>query len=301
MHRSIFKLGFLAAASAALVISTVAARADGAASVLPKAGSMPGWKQIGATKMYNPTNLFDLLDGEAESIKQYSFVACAHAEYAPSAANKPVMTIDVFDMTDALNSYGLFSSERSSGKAIAIGAEGVNIPPSGLNFWKGRYVVRTTIVKVSPANQAAQLAVARSIASKITGAGTPPASVGALPPGKQPRSEKYVRANVVGQSFLKNAITARYPSAGTGAELFVCEFPSASGAKAAFAAYQSYEKSGTGLVPVKGLGESSFEVKDKYAKNVCVAQKGKYVVGIVRAKDAPSAQALVKKAISKVK
>ena len=211
------------------------------------------------------------------------------------------MTIDVFDMTDPLNAFGLFSSDRSSGKVISIGAEGVNIPPSGLNFWKGRYVVRTTIIKVDPINQSAQLATAKAIAAKITGAGTPPASVGALPPGKQPRSEKYVRSNVVGQAFLKNAITARYPSVGSGAELFIAEFPNAAGAKSAYAAYQSYEKAGTGMVVLKGVGEAAFAVMDKYAKNVVVAQKGKFVVGVIRAKDSAPAQMLVKQAVAKVK
>ena len=290
-----------AVVSAALFILQGVARADGAASVLPKAGSIPGWKQLGATKMYNSKDLYDLLDGEAESINQYSFVACAHAEYAPTAANKPVMTVDVFDMTDPLNCYGLFSSDRTSAKSVAIGVEGVSIPPSGLNFWKGRYVVRTTIVQVNPTNQAAQMTVAKAIAAKISGGGAPPASVSALPPGRQPRSEKYTRANVVGQSFLKNAISARYPSAGTGAELFIAEYPNPAGAKAAYTAYMSYEKGGTGLTPIKGLGDAAFEVKDKFAKNVAVAQKGKFVIGIVRAKDGASAQALVKQAVGKVK
>jgi hypothetical protein len=275
--------------------------AAGPQSVLPAASAVKGWKQIGTTKLYNPNNLFDLVDGEAESIKQYSFVACAHAEYAPASQNKPVLTIDVFDMTDPMNAFGLFSSDRASGKPIAIGAEGVQIPPSAINFWKGHYVVRTTIVQVNPANQAAQLAFTKATAAKITGAGAPPAAVQALPSSRQPRSEKYVKANVAGQAFLKNAITAKYPSAGQGAELFICEYPNPAGAKSALASYQSYEKAGTGLAPLKGVGDAGFSVVDKFAKNVVVAQKGKYLIGIVRAKDAASAQGLVKQAVAKVK
>ncbi len=274
---------------------------QGPKSILPGPTAVKGWTQIGTTKLFDPNNLFDLIDGEAESIKQYSFVACAHAEYGPVGQKVPSLTIDVFDMTDPLNSFGLFSSDRSSGTPNKIGVEGVNIPPSGINFWKGRYVVRTTIVKVSPAAQAAQLEFAKAVVAKIPGGGQAPALVQALPDGRQPRSEKYVRANVVGQAFLKNAITARYPSAGQGAELFIAEYPSAAGAKAALASYRGFEKAGTGLAVVKGVGEDAFSVVDKYAKNVVVAVKGKYCVGIVRAKDTAGATVLVEAAVAKLK
>jgi hypothetical protein len=40
---------------------------------------------------------------------------------------------------------------------------------------------------------------------------------------------------------------------------------------------------------------------DRYAKNVAVAQKGKYLVGVVRAKEAAGAQKLLREAVSKVR
>jgi hypothetical protein len=278
-----------------------AAGASGVQSVLPPASAVPGWKQIGASKLYNSSNLFDLVDGEAQAIMEYAFVACAHAEYAPAGQSKPLLTIDVYDVTDPLNAFGLFSSDRSSGKPVAVGAEGVQIGPSGLNFWKGRYVVRTTIVAVSPANQKAELAFAKATAGRIAGASSPPALVSALPPGRQPRSEKYVRKNVAGQAFLKNAVTARYPSAGQGAEVWIATYPAPAPAKAALEQYRAYEKTGTGLAPLKGIGDAGFSVVDKYAKHVVVAQKGKYLVGVLRAKEAATAQNLVKQALAKVK
>ena len=272
-----------------------------AKDVLPSASAVSGWKQVGATKLYNSSNLFDLVDGEAQSIMTYSFAGCAHAEYAPANQSKPALTIDVYDMTDPLNAFGLFSSDRISGKAEKVGAEGVKIGNSGLNFWKGRYVVRTATLSVSPANDAAQLAFAKAVAAKITGASTPPAIIQALPVGRQPRSEKYVKKDVAGQAFIKNAVTARYPSAGQGAELFIATYPSPAEAKKALGQYRDYEKAGTGLADLKGVGDAGFTVVDKYAKNVAVAQKGKYLVGILRAKDAAGAQKLVREAVSRVR
>src|SRR5579884_52607 len=268
--------------------------------VLPPASAVKGWKQVGKARVYNPNNLFDLIDGEAEAVKAYHFVSCAHAEYAPAPQSRPVLTIDVFEMGDPLDAFGLFGSDRRSGSSTAIGAEGIKIAPSGLNFWKGRYVVRTTIVQVSPANQAAQLAFAKAAAARITGSSARPATVAALPPGRQPRSENYVRSNVAGHQFIANAVVASYPSLGQGAQLFIAQYPSPTAAKAALEAYRAYEKSGTGLRPLSGLGAAAFTALDRYAKNVVVAQKGRYLVGMHHARDAVAAQKLVKQALAKV-
>ncbi len=302
----LFRHPFAAIVAAGLTLSAFAASAPvhaaSAASVLPPVTSLKGWKAIGAPRMYNSRTLYNLIDGEAEAVLQYAFAGCVHAEYAPVKSSRPVLTVDVFDMSDPLNAFGLFGSDRISGKPIAIGAEGVQIPPSGLNFWKGRYVVRTAIVQVNPANKIAQLNLAKAIAAKITGGGSAPPLVKALPPGRQPRSEKYVRANVAGQSFLKNAITARYPSQGQGAELFIAQYPSPLASKSALAAYKAYEKRmGTGLAAVAGLGESGFKANDRFAKNVIVGQKGRFLVGMHHAKNPTTALSMVRATLTKVK
>ena len=154
---------------------------------------------------------------------------------------------------------------------------------------------------MNPATKAALTAFARAAAARIPGASAPPATLQALPPGRQPRSEKYVRANVGGHAFLKNAVTARYPSLGQGAELFIAQYPSPAGARAALESYRSYEKSGTGLTPLKGVGDTGFRVVDRYAKNVVVAEKGRSLVGVHHARDAAGAQNLVRQAVARVR
>jgi hypothetical protein len=279
--------------------------AAGPQSVLPPGTTAKGWKQLGATKTFNSRTIFDLVDGEGEAILAYAFQGCAHGEYGPSKAAQPALTIDVYDMTDALNAYGLYSSsDKNSGKSVAMGSEGVRIGESGLNFWKGRYLVRTTLIgrgAAFPSNQTAQLAFAKAAAARITGAGGPPALLKALPAGRQPRSERYTRANVAGHSFLNNAVSAKYPSLGFGAELFISDCRTPAAAKASLGAYRAYEKSGTGLAAVKAIGDEAFSVLDRFAKNVVAARKGKYVVGVSRAKDAKAATALVKKAVAGLK
>lgn len=274
------------------------AQAAGVQSVVP--APVKGWKQLGPTKLYNGSNLFDLIDGEAQAVKEFAFAGCANASFAPANQARPALTVTIFDMSNPLNAYGLFGSDRVS-RPIHIGAEGVIIGNTGLNFWKGRYVVRTTIFQPTPANRAALMAFAKAAAARITGAATVPAIVQALPPGRQAHSEKYVRQNVAGHSFLKNAVTARYPSLGMGAELFIAQYPTPAAAKAALEAFRAFERSGTGLKPVAGIGNAAFSVQDRYTKNVVVAMKGRNLVGVIRARDAGAAQNFVRQAVSKVR
>jgi hypothetical protein len=110
-----------------------------------------------------------------------------------------------------------------------------------------------------------------------------------------------VKSNVVGPAFLKNAVTARYPAVGQGAVLFIATYPNPAGAKAALEQYRAYEKAGTGLAPLKGVGDAGFAVQDRYAKNVAVVRKGKYLVGVLRARDAAGAQKLVREAVARVR
>jgi hypothetical protein len=172
-----------------------------------------------------------------------------------------------------------------------------------VDFWKGAFVVRCTIVamgKVTPANTAALLTYARAAASRISGSVEIPAVVHALPPGYRANSQGYIRTNVAGHSFLKNAVTATYPSAGFGAELFICLTPSPAAAKQTLGVYERYEKGNTGLQPLKGIVQGGFQVNDRFQKTVVVAQKGRYLVGVVRAKAVPEALKLIREAMARL-
>lgn len=299
-----YRIRTSALSCALFLAASISVAAAGPQGILPAGSTVKGWKQIGGTKVFNSKTIFDLVDGEGDAILAYSFSGCAHGEYGPAKSAQPALTIDVYDMGDALNAYGLFSSsDRNSGKATSLGSEGVKIGQSGLNFWKGRYLVRTTLIgrgAAFPSNQTAQTAFAKSAAAKISGPSGPPALLKALPGGRQARSERYTRKNASGQSFLNNAVSAKYPSQGFGAELYISDCGSPAAAKTSLEKYRDYEKSGKGLVPVRGIGDAAFSVTDRFAKNVVAARKGKYVVWILRAKDTKGATALVKQAILSV-
>jgi hypothetical protein len=223
-----------------------------------------------------------------------------------------LITVDIYEMGTPLDAYGYYSYQLSpsarSVHFVPIGAEGYQTR-DGLTFWKGAFYVNVTITAAGapPAFQAALPQFGRAIAAKLSGASQPPPLLKLLPPGYTPHSEKYERANVAGQAFLQNGVSASYPSAGQQAELFVASFPSPTAATAAYDQYLAYLNKpltlalGAKPIPLKGVGQSAVSVKTRFGGQVIAAVQGRYVIGIRKARDAGTATSLVKAAASRAK
>jgi hypothetical protein len=146
--------------------------------------------------------------------------------------------------------------------------------------------------------------IAAAVASKLSGTTTVPTIVKLLPPGYAPRTEQYRRSDIAAQSYIRNGVLARYPSAGPQAELFIAIYPSPAAAKDAYGKYQKYltdpSKMAVGAKPamLKGIGDSAIGVKSKFTGEVVAATKGKYLIGVRKAKDRASAQALANAAMA---
>jgi hypothetical protein len=304
-------LRFRYAASALALIAALAptrpALADGKAA-LPAA--VAGFKMTKPVQVFSPATLENHIDGQAESVKHYQFKQCDYAEYAPNGQGNQLITVDIYEMGTPLDAYGYYSYQLSPSaktvKYVKIGAEGYQTK-DGLNFWKGNYYVNVTITAANapPDFQAALPKFGQSIAAKLSGSAQAPTMLHLLPPGYPPHSEKYQRADVAGQSFLKNAVSASYPTAGSQAELFVSAWPTPAEAKQAYTQYQAYlnkpttAAAGAKPQPIAGLGDGAITLKTKFSGVVVAAVKGKYVIGIRKARDLTTAQNLVKAAVAR--
>ena len=269
-------------------------------TLLPATGAVAGWKMVGAPKDYGPDTLYDLIDGGADAVKEYAFLSCVDARYSPNGRPNPSIDVNVYDMSNPLKAFGLFSLDREGSQPVNVGAGGARTTDgTGMSFWKGRYLIRLASISRSAQFKNGMLTLARAVAARIHGSSAQPELLQKLPPGMKSASEKYVKANVAGHAFVSNAVTARYPALGATAELFIAQFPSAAGARAAYQKYLAYEKGNRDLAPLKG--ETGFSVLDRFARNVVVAARGPYLVGVVRATNMPKAQALVRAAAAKLK
>lgn len=259
-------------------------------------------------QMFTPATLENHLDGEAEALKRYDFKSCAYAEYAPGGQGNQFITADVFEFGAPIDAYGYYTSQRNArAKIVKIGAEGYQ-EESDLNFWKGPYYVRLAITATNKTSFQPELSkLAAAIAAKLSGPTTTPDIVKLLPPGYTPRTEQYRLNDIAAQSYIRNGMVAKYPSAGQQAELFVAIFPSPAAAKEAYDKYSAYLSKPTNIAvggkvtPLNGVGEKAVSVKSRFTGEVVAALKGKYLIAVRYAADEAKGQALVKAAVARAK
>jgi hypothetical protein len=284
-----------------LGVSAGSACAAGLQSLLPPSGSVDGWKLVGTPRTYDGNSLYELVDGEGDAIKAYSFVSVIDGRYSPSGTARLSVDINIYDMSDPLDAFGLYSHDREGAQpwTLAGGVEAARTTDhTGMSFWKGRYLVRLASTSQAATYTNGILKLANAIDNRMPGTAVEPALLHKLPAGASPRSQGFDRSNVAGHAFLKNAVTARYPSVGD-AELFIAQYGSAAAARAAYSQFANYERSNAGMKSIS-IGQAAFAVLDRFARNVVVAVKGPYLAGIVRANSMTGAQALVRAAAAKL-
>lgn len=112
-------------------------------SWIPK--QMPPFTRLGALRHYTRENLFEYVNGHAESYLDAGFVGLVVAEYGhPEKEHQPQVTIDIFDMGKPLQAFGLLMNETPANvKAVAVGAMGFDYG-QGINFIQGQFFIKMT-------------------------------------------------------------------------------------------------------------------------------------------------------------
>lgn len=113
------------------------------------------------------SDLYRYIDGGAASYHQHGFVALAHREYASKGAQ---VTVDLYDMGNELNAFGIYAAERSpESHFIAMGKEGY-IDANILNFVQGPYYIKLSAFSDKQKVEPLMRAFAQDISRRI-GAG----------------------------------------------------------------------------------------------------------------------------------
>jgi hypothetical protein len=187
------------------------------ASLVPK---LAGWSPTEASRAFFPDNLFEYIDGAAESYLSYDFRELLVADLEKTGT-KGTLTLEIYDMGLPVNAFGIFAAERyPENKSVALGDLGY-IEGETLNFLDGRYYVKMLAFGLGQATEATLSEAGAKVAGLIkTGAGLPPL-VRAFPEDNLvARSEKYIKTNFMGYEFLHDGYVASYRSGGRELEGF---------------------------------------------------------------------------------
>jgi hypothetical protein len=212
-----------------------------ATTVLPGTGAMPGLAPAGGTEIFDHENIFDLVDGQAETFFAYGFEQVAVRRYVDAAGSQ--LDAEVWQMATPADAYGLFSSSFS-GKEVPIGNGGDSDPGRRLAFWQNRYYVRVRARQTLP--DAQLWTVAKAIAAALPSGGEPPAMLNRLPPdGLIEHSTIFFHQeisiqnelwlggeNLLGLGPKTDGVLAGYDLGGTRVYLLLVQYPDTSAASA---------------------------------------------------------------------
>ena len=167
------------------------------AAMLPLGDLPPGWTAAKSGTKYiesfNADNLYEKIDGRAESFLQYGVKGMAYTFYHPIGDPSNELQLYVFEMADALKALGKYGSEKpDEAKVILVGDEGYTSAGSTL-FYAGKYYTQIVSTQDDPKFAAFALELARRVAGKQKPGGSPapaPGHVAASQPAPVPAPEE---------------------------------------------------------------------------------------------------------------
>ena len=109
-------------------------------ALLPKEAESPGWQAVSSPQFFEPQNLWEYINGQAEMYIDYGFQLVLTVEYR-SMDGVSSMAIEIFQMKNPKHAFGIYAAERSTDdRLINVGTQGY-LGENVLNFWKGHYYV----------------------------------------------------------------------------------------------------------------------------------------------------------------
>jgi hypothetical protein len=186
---------------------------------------LKGYKKSTDFQVFTPDNLWDYINGAAETYLAYGFVDLHIAEYKKG---KNVIKLEVYRHNDHTNAFGIYSTERSSSfKYMNLGSQGYTVE-GAINFFKGNYYIKIRTYSKSEKTLEAIQSLALSLAGMLEGSTDMPPVLSMFPSsGKKANEEMYINESVLGHKFLNQAYKANYESGTDNFSIFIfnCKSP----------------------------------------------------------------------------
>jgi hypothetical protein len=256
-----------------------------------------GWTRTESSLTYDRETIFDYINGAGEVYRSYDFGEVLVAGYGKPES--PELTVEIFDMGNPSDAYGVFSYARES-EELGIGG-GYERRGRVLCFWQDRFYVCVSAEERTPDSDQDLTAVAQAVSRQLPVAGDLPNLVKALPTEGLVRfSERFfhlhqslnyhyylARENLFNLSGETDAVMARYAPGST--YLLLIEYANESGAVEALTSFKElYLPDAT----------NSNTVQTENGKFVSYAQNGRFLAVVLDADSETVADELLQKATS---
>ena len=234
---------------------------------------LSGFKKNTDFQVFAPDNLWDFIDGAAETYLAYGFVDLHVAEYKKG---KNVIKLEIYRHSDHTMAFGIYSTERSpSFEYMKLGAQGYSVD-GAINFFKGNYYVKVRTYSKNEKTLHAARSLAMNAAGMLEGSTDMPQILTLFPAeGKKMNEEMYINESVLGHKFLNQAFRANYETGTDSLSVFIFNF------KTPEEAWKSAEKylTSAGVDPLES-SSGKYGFSDGYNGTVFLAWKDNKMVAI---------------------
>lgn len=263
-------------------------------SLLPE---IKDWKLSEAPKIFNKENLYEHINGGAEAYISFGFKELLVAYFEKENSS---LTLEIYDMENAKNSFGIYSVERSSEyKFLEIGNHGYT-DGENLFFIIGCYYIK---IFCSDCGEDAFLIMnsfAKSIVEKVEDKGALPKTLNLFPEkGKIRNSEKFFPNNFLGLDFLRNGFTAEYEQEGGKFILFIIE-ENEKEVESIYRRFKSYLENREKKEMFKIGLEEGILAEDKAHKKIAIVRNGNLIIGYLGPDELEKIKGYLKETIEKI-
>jgi hypothetical protein len=239
-----------------------------AQEILPE---LEGYKKTTNYPVFGPENLWDFINGAADTYLAYGFADLHVAEYKKG---KNVIKLEIYRHADNTMAFGIYSTERSpSFRFINLGAQGY-AADGAINFFKGDYYVKIRTYSKNEKTLKSTESLAMKVSDMLKGDSKMPAALSRFPEtGKKKYEETYINESVLGHKFLNKAFKAAYEVGPDNFAIFILENDSPGEVKKTVDAYLK----ATGMDAADSLTEK-YVLTDGYNGTIFLAWKGNQIV-----------------------
>ena len=310
----------LAKTEADAELATVPAPQRPLASMLPLVDLPAGWvvSKYGPKHMetFNAENLYEKIDGRAESFTQNNVIGMAYTSYHPAGddSNEIQVYIFEFDHSKQYRAQSKYTTEKpDTFEPVKIGSEGYS-SASSVHFYTDPYYTQVISTKDDPKFAAITLDLAKRIAAKQApveqptvgegGKGAAPAAspamkadaiYGLLPAGPGKADPKFVAQDVFGYGFLSEVFMADYKDGPVSWQGFLRPYASTDEAKAVMDKYlASAKQDGGDPRPIEAEGADQMVVNANVGLVDVIFRKGNVIGGANGSTEAAKAEAFVR-------
>lgn len=253
---------------------------------------LTGFKILQEYPVYYPDNLWDYINGAADSYLDYQFQDLHIAEYIKDDKSYKA---EVYHHQNNIYAFGIYALERSSDyKFIKLGVQGYE-ESTLIHYIKGPYYVKVTTNSDEQESLEILHKIAEAVDENLPGETTIPEIFKSFPESDQIKNTEYfVSSNFLGYSFLKNAFSVKYEKSGMNFSIFQMEAESEAEALQMQKKLTDKAKSVTEDAPV-------YVIDDPYNGTILIGMSGNLIVGTNDLKDIDLFKEYFSKIIDKLK